>query len=155
MEFSSENKKKFEEILGHYPTKQAALLPTLWLVQEEFGYISEEAMKYVAGLLDLSPAHVYGVTTFYTMFHLKPPGKYSIQVCRTISCALVGSETILEYIKRKLGIDENEATSDGRFSLCTVECLGSCGTGPMMMVNEKYYENLTAEKVDRILEQLK
>lgn len=155
MEFSAENKKKFEEILTHYPTKQAALLPTLWMAQEEFGYISQDAMEYVASLLDLSPAHVYGVTTFYTMFHLKPPGKYNIQVCRTLSCALVGFETILEYIKRRLGVDENETTSDGKFSLCTVECLGSCGTGPMMMVNEKYYENLTAEKVDRILESLK
>lgn len=153
MKFTSENQKKFDELLTHYPTKQAALLPVLWLVQDQEGYISGEAMEYVAGLLDVSPAHVYGVVTFYTMYHQKPVGKYHLQVCRTLSCALAGSETILEHLKKKLKIEENQTT--GKFSLCTVECLASCGTGPAMMVNEKYYENLTVEKVDKILGELK
>lgn len=153
MKFTSENQKKFEELLTHYPNKQAALLPTLWLVQDQEGYISGEAMEHVAGLLEVSPAHVYGVVTFYTMYHQKPVGKYHLQVCRTLSCALAGSENILEHLKKKLKIEENQTT--GKFSLCTVECLASCGTGPAMMVNEKYYENLTAEKVDKILGELK
>ncbi|MBI2339270.1 MAG: NADH-quinone oxidoreductase subunit NuoE [Deltaproteobacteria bacterium] len=155
VEFSAENKKRLEEILSHYPTKQAALLPTLWLAQEQFGHISRETMEYVAGLLDVSPAHVYGVVTFYTMFRQKPGGKYHLQVCRTLSCALVGAESLLEHLKKKIGIAENETTPDGRFSLCTVECLASCGTGPAMMVNEKYYENLDPKKIDEILAGLK
>ncbi|MBI4411639.1 MAG: NAD(P)H-dependent oxidoreductase subunit E [Deltaproteobacteria bacterium] len=155
MEFSPENKKKLAEILSRYPTKQAALLPTLWLAQGEFGFISQETMEYVAGLLDISPAHVYGVVTFYTMFHRKPPGKYNLQVCRTLSCALRGSESLLDHLKKKLGIGENETTPDGKFSLCTVECLASCGTAPAMMVNQKYFENLDASKVDEILNGLK
>lgn len=155
IQFTSENQKKFDEFLTHYPTKQATLLPVLWLVQDQEGYISEEAMEYVAGLLDVSPAHVYGVVTFYTMYHQKPVGKYHLQVCRTLSCALAGSENITSHLKKKLKINEGEVTSNGKFSLCEVECLASCGTGPAMMVNEKYYENLTAEKVDKILGELK
>ena len=155
VEFNSENKQRLTEILTRYPTKQAALLPTLWLAQEQFGFISPEAMEYVAGLLDISPAHVYGVVTFYTMFHQKPVGKYNLQVCRTLSCALRGGESLLDHLKKKLGIRENETTLDGKFSLCTVECLASCGTAPAMMVNEKYYEGLDAKKVDEILASLK
>lgn len=151
MEFTPENKKKFDELLPRYPTKKAALLPTLWLVQDQYGFISQEAMEYVAHLLDVSPAHVYSVVTFYTMFHQKPVGKFHFQVCRTLSCALLGSETILEHLKKKLQIQENQVTKDGKFSLCTVECLASCGTGPAVMINESYYENLTPGKVDEIL----
>lgn len=153
-EFSSENKKKFEEILTRYPTKQAALLPTIWLVQDQFGWVPEEAMEYIAGLLEISPVHVYSVVTFYTMFRRKPMGKYHIQMCRTLSCALCGGETLLEHVQKKLGIGENEVSPDGKFSLCTVECLASCGTGPVMMVNEKYYESLNAQKVDELLASL-
>lgn len=153
--FTPENKKKLDEILTHYPTKQAALLPALWLAQEQFGYLSLETMKYVAELLEISPAHVYSVATFYTMFHLKPVGKHHLQVCRTLSCALMGSDNIVEHLKKKLKIQDNEVTPDGKFSLCQVECLASCGTGPAMMVNEKYYEALTPKKVDEILATLK
>lgn len=155
MEFSVNNKAKLDEILMRYPTKQAALLPALWLAQKQFGYLSLETLEYVAGLLDISPAHVYGVATFYTMFHLKPVGRHHLQVCRTLSCALMGSENILNHLKRKLNIGENEMTPDGKYSLCTVECLASCGTGPAMMVNEKYHEGLTTKKVDEILAGLK
>lgn len=154
-EFNPQNKAKFEEILTHYPNKKAAILPTLWLAQEQFGYLSMETLEYVGKLLDLAPVHVYGVATFYTMFHFKQPGRHNLQVCRTLSCALMGSENIIDHLKSKLKIEENQTTPDGRFSLCSVECLASCGTGPMMMVNEKYYENLTPAKVDEILNGLK
>ncbi len=155
VKFSEKNQRTFEEYLTRYPTKQAAILPTLWLAQEQFGFISSEVMEYVASLLDVSPAHVYGVATFYTMFHQKPVGKYHLQVCRTLSCALMGSSTILEHLKKKTGLEEGEVSASGKFSLCTVECLASCGTGPMMMINEKYFENLTPEKIDEILAGLK
>lgn len=154
--FTPENKKKFDEYLTRYPTKQAALLPALWLAQDQFGSLSMEALEYVAGLLDLSPVHVYSVATFYTMFHVdKKPGKHHLQVCRTLSCALMGSENIIDHLKKKLKIEEGEVTPDEKFSLCTVECLASCGTGPMMMVNEAYHENLTPEKIDKIVDSLK
>lgn len=155
MEFTPENKKRFEAILMRYPTKLAALLPTLWLAQDQFGYISNECMEYVAHLLETSPVHVYSVTTFYTMFHRRPVGKYHLQVCRTLSCALAGSENILNHLKTKLEINEGEISKNGKFSLCTMECLASCDTGPAMMVNEKYVEKLTVEKVDRLIQELK
>lgn len=154
-QFNAHNQKKFEDILSHYPVKTAALLPTLWLVQEQEGKISFEAMIAVANLLDVSPAHVYGVATFYTMYHLKPVGKYHLQVCRTLSCALSGGENLLEHLKTKLKINEGEVTPDGRFSLCAVECLASCGTAPAMMVNEAYHENLNVGKIDQLLKELK
>ncbi|EKD41313.1 MAG: NADH-quinone oxidoreductase, E subunit [uncultured bacterium] len=155
VEFNTENQKKFEEVLTHYPTKQAAILPTLWLAQEQFGYLSMETLEMIAAKLDLAPVHVYSVASFYTMFNLKPVGKYHIQLCRTLSCALLGSESLLDHVKKKLKIEEGETTPDGKFSLCTVECLGSCGTGPAIMINEKYYESLNTEKVDKILMELK
>ncbi|MBI2336412.1 MAG: NADH-quinone oxidoreductase subunit NuoE [Deltaproteobacteria bacterium] len=154
-EFTSENLAEFQKILQRYSIKRAALLPALWLVQKQTGFISREAMLYVAGLLDVAPAKVYEVVTFYTMFHQKPVGEYHIQVCRTLSCQLLGSPSITEHLKKRLGIGLGEITTDGRFSLVEVECLGSCGTGPMFQVNDEYHENLTIEKVDKILEELK
>lgn len=154
MEFNPENKPRFTQLLTRYPNKMAALLPTLWLVQEQEGFISEAAMEYVASLLDISPAHVYGVVTFYTMFNSRPIGKYHIQVCGTLSCALNGSEVLLDRLKSRLGIGLNETTKDGRFTLSSVECLASCGTAPAIMINEKYYENLNPEKLDAILKEL-
>ncbi len=156
IEFNSENKKKFEEILTRYPTKRAAILPTLWLAQSQFGYMSPEVMEYVSVLLDLPPVKVYEVVTFYTMFNQKPVGKYHFQVCRTLSCELCGKQEIVDHLKKKLGIKVGETTPDGRFTLSEVECLGSCGTAPMMQVsNEEFFENLTVEKVDQILEKFK
>ncbi len=156
IEFNSENKKKFEEILTRYPTKRAAILPTLWLAQNQFEYMSPEVMEYVAVLLDLPPVKVYEVVTFYTMFNQKPVGKYHFQVCRTLSCELCGKQEIVDHLKKKLGIKVGETTPDGRFTLSEVECLGSCGTAPMMQVsNEEFHENLTVEKIDQILEKMK
>lgn len=152
--FSPAARTRFEAILTRYPRKEAALLPTLWLAQEEFGTITPEVMAYVASLLDVPPAKVLGVATFYTMFHTKPVGTYHIRVCRTLSCALAGAEKITDCLKRKLGIGPGETTPDGRFTLSEVECLASCGTGPVVQVNDTYHEGLTVEKLDELLQEL-
>jgi NADH-quinone oxidoreductase subunit E len=154
-EFTQDNKKKFEEIVQRYPQRRAAMLPTLWLAQEQHGWISPEVMEYVAKLLELTPAKVFEVVTFYTMFHLKPIGKYHFQVCRTLSCQLCGSEKITEHLEKKLGVPLGGTSSDGKYSLSEVECLGSCGTGPMLQLNEDYHENLTVEKLDELVRSLK
>lgn len=151
---NEKNLAEVDKILARYPNKQAALLPVLWLVQKQHGYVPLEAREYVAKLLDLSPAHVHGVVTFYTMFKQKPVGKYHLQICRTLSCALRGCENIVRHLQEKYKLKEGEVTKDGRFSLELVECLASCGTAPAMMVNQMYFENLTAEKVDQLLEKL-
>ncbi len=155
VEFNEKSRTEIAKILPRYPTKQAALLPVLWVAQRQFGWISGEAMELVARTLDISPAHVFGVVTFYTMYHKKKPGKHHLQVCRTLSCAMMGADKLLDHLKNRLGIDEGEMTTDGKFSLATVECLASCGTAPAMQINETYYENLTTEELDRILESLK
>jgi NADH-quinone oxidoreductase subunit E len=154
VEFSQEAYSIFQDTLKRYPTKKAALLPILHQAQKEFGYISQEAVEYVAGLLELTPAEVEGVVTFYTMYFRKQMGKHVIQVCGTLSCSLLGSKHIVEHISKKLNIEPGETTEDDKFSLLKVECLGSCGTAPMMQINEDYYEDLTAEKVDEILDKL-
>jgi len=154
-EFTKENKKKFDEAVKKYPQKKAALLPALWLVQEQMGWVSPESMEYLAGLLDVTPAYVYETVSFYTMYNRKPIGRHHIQVCDSICCSLREAKGTVEYLKKKLGIHVGETTPDGRFHLSTVECLGSCGTAPMMQVDNDYYENLTEEKIDQILERLK
>lgn len=155
LEFSQETLKKFQATVSRYPKKEAAMLPVLHLAQEEFGYLSPEAIEYVAKLMDLSPARVYGVVTFYTMLNMKPVGRYHVQICRTLPCALVGSEKITSWMKAKLGVEVGQTTADGKFTLAEVECLASCGSGPMMQINDDYYENLTLEKVEEILKSLK
>jgi len=155
LEFSQETLKQFQEVTGRYPKKEAAMLPVLYLAQREFGYLSSEAIEYVAKLMELSPARVYGVVTFYTMLNLKPIGRYHIQVCRTLPCALKGSEKITEWLKDKLEIRAGETTPDGKFTLSEVECLASCGTAPMMQINDDYYENLSESRVEEILKSLK
>jgi NADH-quinone oxidoreductase E subunit len=155
VEFSPETFKKFEETVGRYPKKEAAMLPVLYLAQQEFGYLSAEAIDYVARLMGQSPAKVHGVVSFYTMYNMKPIGRHHIQVCRTLSCALAGAEKITSFIKRKLAVELGQTTADGRFTLSEVECLASCGTAPMMQINDDYYENLNEERVTEILESLK
>jgi len=154
-QYSEENKKKFEEILTRYPRKRAAILPALWLAQRQHGWISLEVMEYLAGLLDLTPAKVYEVVTFYTMFNLKPVGRWHFQVCRTLSCQLCGSESITEHLSEKLGVKLGETSADGRYTLSEVECLSSCGTAPMLQLNDDYHENLTTEKLDQLIASLK
>ena len=147
--------KEIEEILSRYPVKRSALIPLLYVAQREHGYITEAAMIEIAALLKLTPPQVYETATFYTMLNLKKVGTFHIQVCKSLMCALVGSDTVIGWIKTKLGIGPGETTSDGLFTLSAVECLAACGTGPMMQINDDYYERLTEEKVDRILADLK
>lgn len=153
--FSEEARQRIPGLIARYAGKRGALLPLLWLAQEEHGHISEEAMREIAGLLDLTPPQVYETVTFYTMYNRKPVGKYHIQVCRSLMCALVGTDSLLGWLKTKLGITTGQTTPDGFFTLSQVECLASCGTGPMMQINDDYYESLTQEKVNRILDDLK
>jgi NADH-quinone oxidoreductase E subunit len=155
LEFSPQTLKKFEETVARYPKKEAAMLPVLYLAQQEFGHIGPETIDYIAKLMGQAPARVYGVVSFYTMFNMKPIGRHHIQICRTLPCALRGAEMVTTVIKAKLGIEPGQTTSDGRFTLSEVECLASCGTAPMMQVNDDYYENLTEGKIDEILEGMK
>jgi NADH-quinone oxidoreductase subunit E len=156
MKFSEEKLKKVQEIIERYPEgkQKSALLPILHLAQEENGgWLSVEAMDQVAGLLQLKPIEVYEVATFYSMYNLKPVGKYLFEVCQTGPCMLNGSDEIISYIKQKLDIGVGETTSDGMFTLKTVECLGACGYAPMMQMGKYYKEHLTPEKVDQIIEE--
>ncbi len=153
--FSEENLKKIEELKKRYPTTQALVLPVLWLAQEQFGFISEPTMKYVAELLNVPFGHILGVVTFYTMFHRKQCGKHHIEVCTNVSCMLRGSGKIVEHLEKKLGIKMGETSSDMQWTLSQVECMGACGNAPMLAIGEEYFENLTPEKIDHILADLK
>lgn len=148
---TTERKKDVEVILKRYPTKRSALLPVLWLVQEQEGYVPDGAVAYVAELLELKDVEVWGVVTFYTMFQRKPIGKHHVRVCTNMCCRLRGADMVLEHLKKKLGVDAGQTTPDGKFHLSTVECLGSCGTAPMMQIDNDYYEDLTERKIDDIL----
>ncbi len=152
--FDEKTKREADEILSRYPTKEAAILPFLHLAQREFGYISQEVAEYVAQLLGFTPARIYGIATFYTMYNRAPVGKYHVQVCKNISCSLLGAKGIIEHISDRLGIAPGETTPDGKFTLTLVECLGSCGTAPVMQINDDYYENLTTARVNEILDGL-
>jgi NADH-quinone oxidoreductase E subunit len=134
--------------------RRAALLPTLWLAQEQFGHLSLEVMEYVAEKLELKPAFVGSVASFYTMFYKRPMGRHHVQVCTNLSCALVGAERIVDCLRRKLGIKVGQTTGDGKFSLSEVECLASCGTAPMMQIDDDYWENLTPERTIEIIDRL-
>jgi NADH-quinone oxidoreductase E subunit len=151
----SENAKaEIKQIRGKYPDPRSALLPALYVAQRERGWLSPEVMRDVAEVMDLPSTEVASVASFYTMFNRQPVGENLIQVCTNISCSLLGAGHIVEYLKSKLGIDMGETTPDNRFTLVTVECLGSCGTAPMMQINDTYYEDLTEEKIDRVLAEL-
>lgn len=154
VQFSPDTYRRFEEVLTRYPTKRAAILPTLWLAQGEFGYLSSETVEYVAGLLDLSPATVQGVVTFYTMFATKPMGRFHVQVCTNLSCTLVGARTLVDRLEDRLGVAVGQTTEDGAFSLSEVECLGSCGTAPVVQVNEEYHERQTPDGVVHLIDRL-
>jgi len=146
---------EIEDILSRYPIKRSALLPLLYLAQREQGYVTETAMQEIAGILNLTSPQVYETVTFYTMLNLKPVGKFHIQVCKSLMCALVGSDTLIGWIGAKLGIKPGETTADSLFTLSAVECLAACGTAPMMQINDDYYERLTEDKLDRILADLR
>jgi len=148
-------KARILDLLPRYPDRRSVTLAALRIAQEEKGYITDDAMTDIAVLLELTPVQVYETATFYTMYTLWPVGKFHIQVCRTLSCALVGAETIVAYLERTLGIKAGETTPDGLFTLKKVECLAGCGAGPMMQINDDYYEYLTTQKIDRILDDLR
>src|SRR3989338_189609 len=145
VEFSRDAKKAMDDILKRYPDKRSAMLPVLHLAHDEFKVMSDEVIEYLSDIMGFSPAYIKGVVTFYKLFNTKPVGRYHIQLCTNISCSILGSEDILAYLKEKLGLNEGEVSSDGKFSLTTVECLGSCGTAPVMQINDTYYENLTIQ----------
>ena len=158
MRFSDERLQKVQEIIARYPEgkQKSALIPLLHLAQEENnGWLSVEAMDYVAGLLQIKPIEVYEVASFYSMYNLEPVGKCLLEVCQTGPCWLRGSDDIVEHLEKKLGIKNGETTADGMFTLKTVECLGSCGTAPMMQIADKYYENLTPESAMNLLRSMK
>ena len=152
--FPPEAMARIEKILKRYPTKQAALLPVLWVAQETWGWISREASEEVARILELPASHVDGVLTFYTMFNLRPVGKNLLQFCTSISCHLLGAGALVEHCRKRLGIDLQETTKDGTFTLVEVECIAGCDKAPSMMVNDAYYEPMDAGKLDALLERL-
>lgn len=150
--FTRENETKFTALLERYPHKSSLMLPSLWMVQYQEGWISPEAMQFLAQKLECSAMDVYSVASFYTMFNLKPVGKYHIQLCKTLSCMLRGSQTMQAHIENRLGIKPGQTTKDGKFTFSLVECLGSCGTAPCMSFNDDYVENLTLEKLDELID---
>ena len=153
---SPEREKDFAEILERYPNKMAACIPVLHLCQDaNDNWVSPEVVEFVSSRLDLSPAHVEGVVSFYSLFNQAPPGKHQVWVCRTLSCALRGSESGLKHCQERLGIKPGETTSDGKITLRTAECLAACGQGPMMQVDKDYFENLTIDEVNKILDRLR
>ena len=158
IEFSPESLALAHKIMKRYPEgkQKSAIIPILHIAQAEFdGWLSAPVMDYVASILNIQPIEVYEVASFYSMFNLKPVGKCVIEVCRTSSCWLLGAEDVIRHIEKKLGIKPGQTTADGMFTLKTVECLGSCGTAPMLQCGAKYHENLTLEKVDALLDELK
>ena len=155
VQFSESALEQFSHVLKKYPNKEAALLPLLHLAKKEFKVISLEVMEYLAKLLDISPVKVMEVVSFYTLFPRNEEGKFVIQVCATLSCSLMGANSVLNYLQEKLGISVGETTPDKFFTIKKVECLGSCGTAPVIQINDDYYENLTRSKLDKILSDLK
>jgi len=155
IKFSEAALAEYRELLTHYPTREAALLPTLWIAQREFGWLSNQVQLYVAELMEIPPSHIRGVVTFYTMFYQQPVGKWHLEVCTNVSCRLRGADQIVDTIKEKLGIEVGETTADKKFTLSSAECLASCGTAPMLQLNhDRYYENLTPESTLKLIDEL-
>jgi NADH-quinone oxidoreductase subunit E len=152
--FSPAEVAEVRRLQSLYPSPRAALLPVLHMAQDKFGYVSLEVEEYVAGLFDLSPAHVHEVVTFYTLYFQQPKGRHVVSVCHNLSCHLAGAVKLVDYLEQRLGIEVGETTEDGRVTLLTVECLCACEAAPMMQVDDHYELNLTPEKIDRILEGL-
>ena len=140
--------------MAKYPNKRAALLPTLYIAQREFGYLSTTAMEYVAERLELPPSKVLQVATFYTMYYKRPFGRYHIEVCTSVPCCMMGGYAVVRHLQEKLGVQAGERTADGKFTFTEAECLAGCGHAPLMQINGRYHENLTPEKIDAILDQL-
>ena len=153
--FSPESETRFQRLLGRYPNRQAALIPTLVIANREFGYLSRETMEYVASRLGLPESYVLNTATFYTMLRKRPVGKHHLQVCTNVACYLRGADQLGDHLKQRLGIGFGETTPDGVFSLEGVQCLATCGSAPAIQVNDAYFEDMTLEKVDALLESLR
>jgi len=153
MKFSDQFESRFAEMLKHYPTKRSVLVPTLLYAQDEVGYLSDEVIQEIAGRVELTELEVRNVISYYSMLTTKPRGKYNVQVCTNIACLLRGGEEILDHCKMKLGIGHKQTTPDGMFSLEEVECIGACSWAPAAQVNYDFHENLTPEKMDRVLKE--
>ena len=153
MRFSEQFESRFAEMLTHYPTRRSVLVPTLLYAQDEVGYLSEEVIREIAGRLELSEMDVRNVISYYSMLTTKPRGKYNVQVCTNIACVLRGADELFEHCEKKLGISHKGTTADRLFSLEEVECIGACSWAPAVQVNYDFHENLTPEKLDRILDE--
>lgn len=155
IKFNSEELEKVEYHKSKYPDSKSAIMPILWMAQHKWGWLSKEVMEYVAELLNLPYSHVYGVSTFYTMYFKKPMGKHHVQICTNVSCMLRKGDEIFEHVSNKLNIKHNEATSDNLISLEEVECMGACGGAPMMAINEEFFENVDIKQVEELINNLK
>jgi NADH-quinone oxidoreductase subunit E len=149
-----ETDRKIDELLTRFPMKGSALLPALYLVQEEKGHVSEESMEYLASKIGVSAAFVSGVVSFYTMFHRKPVGRHHIQVCRTLPCALRGADDLMAHLKKRLGVADGERVADGSYSIVSVECLGACDRAPFIQINDEEHGPVDAARMDEILKGL-
>lgn len=154
VEFGAELDSRIEEIIARYPKKKSAIMPALYMAQEHAGWLSDEAIEWVASKIDVSPAHVRSVATFYTMYYKKPVGAYHLQICRTLSCMLCGARDLTSFIKQRLEIAPHEVSDDGVWSYEEVECLGSCGTAPMIQINDVFFENLTPETLGELMDRI-
>jgi NADH-quinone oxidoreductase subunit E len=153
--FTEAAQREFDRLVERYPTRDSVLMPALWLVQDQEGYVPAGAVDYLVERLGVSHARVHELISFYTMFRGEPQAEYVLQVCHNISCHIAGARTLLDHLRERLGIGPGERTADGKFAVEGVECLAACGMGPAMQLGKHFYENLTPEKVDRILEQLR
>jgi NADH-quinone oxidoreductase subunit E len=154
-QFDKERDDEFERLVGRYPTRDSLILPALWLTQEQEGWICAEAIEYIADRIGTFASQVYECATFYTMYNLEPKGKNHICICRTLSCWLRGKQEIVDYLKNDLGLVPGEVSDDGKYSLEEVECLGHCGTAPVVQVNGEFHENMDVDKLKTLLATLK
>ncbi|BHH85359.1 NADH-quinone oxidoreductase subunit NuoE family protein [Desulforhopalus sp. 52FAK] len=153
--FDKKRDTEFERLVKRYPTRESMILPALWLTQEQEGWVSQEAIGYIADRIGTFASKVYEAATFYTMYNLHPMGKYHICVCRTLSCWLRGKQEIVDYLRDEIGVTPGNATEDGKFSLEEVECLGHCGTAPVVQINGEFYENMDVEQLKSLLATMK
>jgi NADH-quinone oxidoreductase E subunit len=154
-QYDQERDAEFERLVKRYPTRESMILPSLWLIQEQEGWISQEALAYVADRIGTFASKVYEAVTFYTMYQLHPMGRNHLCICRTLSCWLRGKQEIVDYLKNEVGISPGQISEDGRFSLEEVECLGHCGTAPVVQVNGEFHENMDVDKLKALLATLK
>jgi NADH-quinone oxidoreductase E subunit len=151
---SEKAEKKLDELITRYPSRRSAVMPALYIAQEELGYLTKEAIEWVAERIGLPPVQVREVATFYTMYYKKPVGRYHVQICHTLSCALCGSQELTKRFQERFKLQPGEISSDGQWSFEEVECLGSCGSAPMCEINDTYFENLTVEKFNQVLDRI-